>query len=154
MPLYEVLRIDDAAMLGRLFRDRIVLIGETQPYSDRIDVPVNVAGWEPQRPDSPGVAVHAQTLRTALLGTAPQEAGRPLTVLLVLLAAAPFLGRGPALGLALAAIGTLAFMGAGLVGLRQGLYVPIGAPLVTLLLAAAALWGAGRWHSRNIQHSG
>jgi len=154
VPLHEVLALDDPALLGRLFRDRIVFIGEAQPYSDRIEVPLNVAGWEPPHGDAPGVAVHAQTLRTALHEGAPQEALRPLTVLLVLFAASPFLARRPALGLAVAAIGAVVLMGGALLALHAGLFVPIGAPLVTLVLAWAALAAASRKRSRNIQHSG
>ncbi|HUL96306.1 MAG TPA: CHASE2 domain-containing protein [Usitatibacter sp.] len=151
--MYDVLRAEDLDVLKRLFRDRIVFIGETQPFSDRIEVPVNVAGWEPSRGDSPGVAVHAQTLRTALMGHAAQEALRPLTALLVLLAAAPFLAHRPALGLAVAAVGALALLAGAMAALRGGLYVPVGAPLVTLGVAWAALAAPRRRGSRNIQHS-
>jgi CHASE2 domain-containing sensor protein len=154
VPLHEVLAIEDPALLRLLFRGRIVFIGETQPYSDRIEVPLNVAGWEPQHADAPGVAVHAQTLRTALHEAAPQEALRPFTVLLVLFAATPFLVRRTSIGLALAAIVALALMGGALGALRGGLFVPIGAPLATLALAWVALAVAGWRRSLNIQHSG
>jgi len=32
-----VLEAPDGTLLGKLFRDRIVLIGEVQPYSDRVE---------------------------------------------------------------------------------------------------------------------
>ena len=84
VPLKNVLEMKDAALLERLLRDRIVFIGETQPFGDRVAVPVNLAGWEGGGGDSPAVVVHAQALRTAMLGAAPSQASRPLIVLLSL----------------------------------------------------------------------
>ncbi len=87
--LRDVLAAKDLESLQALFRDRIVLIGNTQPFVDRLRVPFNLAGWEKPAGDSPAVVVHAQTLRTAMLGAAPQEASRPLAAILALLACAP-----------------------------------------------------------------
>ncbi len=78
---YDVLSQPDPTLLSQLFRNRIVLLGEVQPYMDRIAVPVNLAAWEGAGRDSPGVVVHAQTLRTALGGAAPQEVLRPVTMI-------------------------------------------------------------------------
>jgi CHASE2 domain-containing sensor protein len=156
--LYDVLTLSDPALLSQLFRNRIVLIGETQPYSDRVAVPINLAAWELPRRDSPGVVVHAQTLRTALGGDAPQEAIRPVTVILVLLAGFPFLFRNWRWALVAAVLGVAAACAGALFSLRSGLFVPISAPLLTLVLA-----GVGRAllalrtipaPASNIQHSG
>ena len=158
VPLKTVLETRDGERLSRLFRDRIVLIGETQPYSDRIDVPVNLAGWEEGGRDSPAIVVHAQSLRTSLLNAAPREASRPLSVLLVAIASLLFLVRDWRVALAsLALAAALAFAGA-LFALRGGLFVPVAAALVTLVLAcvarALATWFAYRTSGRpNIPHS-
>jgi CHASE2 domain-containing sensor protein len=160
VPLKNVLEMQDLALLQRLFRDRIVLIGETQPFSDRVAVPVNVAGWEPAAPDSPGVVVHAQTLRTALLGAAPREASRPLTVLLLSAAAFLFLIRDWRMALATAVLAAVCAFAGALFALRSGLYLPITAALATLLLAfGARAVESARARRRappapNIQHSG
>jgi CHASE2 domain-containing sensor protein len=161
VPLKDVLEMRDPGIMEKLFRDRIVLIGETQPYGDRIATPLNLASWEPAERDSPGVVVHAQTLRTALLDRAPQEASRPLVVLMLSAAALLFLMRDwrlAAAALALAAVGSFA---AALVALRGGVFLPVGSILVTLALAwaarALAAWRGARRRTRpapNIQHSG
>lgn len=132
---YDVLTQADPALMSQLFRNRIVMIGEVQPYMDRIAVPVNLAAWEGERRDSPGVVVHAQTLRTALTGAAPQEALRPVTAILVLLAALPFLLRDWRLALAACALGAAALAGGAFYALSSGLFIPICAALLTVLLA-------------------
>src|SRR5512140_675785 len=70
----DVLAMRDPDRARALFRDRIVLIGDAQRSTDRIAVPFNLASWEPAGRDSPGIVVHAQALRTALPGAAPEEA--------------------------------------------------------------------------------
>jgi hypothetical protein len=135
VPLYDVLTLSDPAMLSQLFRNRIVLIGETQPYTDRIAVPINLAAWEPPGRDSPGVVVHAQTLRTAIGGDAPQEAVRPVTMILVLVCALPFLIRDWRLALPGVVLGAIALSAGAVYSLHSGLFVPISAGLLTLALA-------------------
>ncbi|MGZ5035485.1 MAG: CHASE2 domain-containing protein [Usitatibacter sp.] len=158
--LKAVLEAKDSEMAARLFRDRIVLIGETQPYSDRIDVPVNLAAWEePHAPTSPGIVVHAQSLRTALLDAAPREASRPLAVLLLSAAALLFLVRDWRLAAAACALAAVVTFAGAVFALRGGLYVPVAAPLATLLLAfALRAFGAlrrqgGTRAAPNIRHS-
>ena len=80
VPLKNVLEMKDAALMAQLFRDRVVLIGETQPFGDRVAVPVNLAGWEGAARDSPAIVVHALTLRTALLGARTRWLKRPRRV--------------------------------------------------------------------------
>jgi len=133
--LRDVLAAPNVETLAALFRDRIVLVGNTQQYVDRLRVPLNLAGWETAAHDSPGVVVHAQTLRTAMLGAAPREASRPLAILLTLAACLPLAIRRRTLALAAAVLGMGAFMAAALAVLHAGLYVPIAAPLATLAVA-------------------
>ncbi|HEY2629158.1 MAG TPA: CHASE2 domain-containing protein [Usitatibacter sp.] len=155
--LYDVLTQPDPALMLQLFRNRIVMIGEVQPYMDRIAVPINLAAWEGAGRDSPGVVVHAQTLRTALGGAAPQEALRPVTMILVLLAATPFLLRTWKVALAASVAGVAAVSGGALYSLHSGLFVPVAAVLLTLVLAGMArLFLALRTkpaRAPNIQHS-
>src|SRR5258707_2131289 len=128
----------DSTTLELAVRDRIVLVGETQPFSDRIPVPVNLAGWEPAAPDSPAIVVHAAALRTALLAGAPSEASRPMVVLLLSVAALVFLVRGLGIALAAALLSAIVAVAASLLALRGGLVLPVASIFVTLALA----WGA------------
>jgi CHASE2 domain-containing sensor protein len=138
VPLATVQASSDTRALERLFRDRVVLIGEAQAFTDRIDVPINLAAWEGDTRTSPGVVVHAQTLRTALAGAAPQEASRPLVLILLSLAALVFLVRRARFAtLAALAIAVAACVVA-LVALRGGLFLPVTPVLFTLMLAAGA----------------
>ena len=138
VPLRNVLEMRDPALLDSLLRDRIVLIGETQPFGDRVAVPVNLAGWEGAAHDSPAVVVHALSLRTALLGAAPAEASRPLIVLLLSLGALVFLVRDWRAGLAAAALASIAAVAAALFCLRGGLFLPVASLLFTVWLAWVA----------------
>jgi hypothetical protein len=138
IPFHEVLAMRDAERVRSLFRDRIVLIGEASRHSDRIAVPLNLAGWEPLGPDSPGIVLHAQALRTAMLGAAPREAPRPAAVLLLAVAALLALVRRLGLALAAAILGALALFALGAASLHAGVFLPIGAPLATLVAALAA----------------
>ena len=138
VPLKTVLASEDGRGLERLLRDRVVLIGDVPAYGDRLDVPINLAAWEGDARSSPSIVVHAQTLRTALAGAAPQEASRPLVLVLLSLSALVFLVRRPRIaGIAAAAIAvTLCVLA--LATLRGGLFLPVTPILFTLALAAGA----------------
>ncbi|MBC8022779.1 MAG: CHASE2 domain-containing protein [Burkholderiales bacterium] len=145
--LKTVLETQDRAVIERLFRGRIVLIGETQPYSDRVAVPVNLAGWEPAANDSPAVVVHAQALRTALARAAPTEASRPLVMLLLAVAALLVLVSDWRHALGWAVLGTAVFLVGTVFLLRGGFYVaPSG--VLFALWSAAAFRGASAWRAR------
>jgi CHASE2 domain-containing sensor protein len=137
-PFHEVLAMRDAERVRTLFRDRIVLIGEASAHSDRIAVPINLAAWEPAAPDSPGIVLHAQALRTAMLGTAPAEAPRPAAVLLLALAALLVLVRDVRVAVAGAVLGAAGLFALGAASLHAGVYLPIGAALATLAAALAS----------------
>ena len=138
VPFGEVLAMRDADRARALFRDRIVLIGDAQRYADRIAVPFNMAAWEPAGGDTPGIVAHAQALRTALLGAAPAEAARPVSVLLVV-AAALLLGiRRPRLLAMAAVLGAAALAAVAVLALRGGTFVPTAAAFATLAAAVAA----------------
>lgn len=138
VPLQRVLEAADAATLDSLFRGRIVLLGEIQRFGNRIAVPANLAGWESEASDTPSVVVQAQSIRTALLQAAPQEASKAPIALLVSLAALLVLVRDPRLALVTGALAALAVFVVATLALRGGLYLPVAAALVTLGLAWAA----------------
>jgi adenylate cyclase len=138
VPLKNLLAMSDERLLEGLFRDRIVLIGEAQAYTDRIDVPVNYAGWEGEVRNSPGIVVHAQTLRTALAGAAPQDASRPAIILLLTLAALVFLVREPRMAALAAALMAVGVVVAAVLMLRGGLFLPACAAIFTAALALGA----------------
>ena len=142
-----VLESQDNALVGRLMRGRIVLIGETQPYSDRVAVPVNLAGWEPPSGDSPAIAVHAQALRTALARAAPEDASRPMLVVLLTIAALLVLVRDWRHSLAWAILATAALLAAGVASLRGGIALAPSA-VIFALWTAVALRGFGAWRRR------
>lgn len=148
VPLKQVLETQDTQLLEKLFRDRIVMIGETQPYSDRIAVPVNFAGWEAGRAGSPGVVVHAQSLRTALLNAAPEQVSRPAILVLVTLAALVVLMRDWRLALLTAILGALGFFVAGVLALRGGVFLPTSAGFATLAAAWASSTTFNVWRER------
>ena len=146
VPLRELLENPSPQRLEKLFRDRIVLVGDVQRFGDRIAVPVNLAGWEEGGNSSPSVVVQAQSLRSALHG-AVDEVSRPSIILLVAAAAAvAFLRRGPWVWL-WAFPGTLALFTFTLFALHRGTYVPLAAALATLVFAAATR-SAGGWRWR------
>jgi adenylate cyclase len=143
----KLLETRDLAWLEARFRDRIVLIGEAQRVRDRIEVPVNPAGWEGGGHDAPGIAVHAQSLRTALLDAAPQPTSRPFGVVLVTLCALVVLPRGRRLAAGFAAGGAILLVALSLVVLRGGWVMPISGGLFTLALAALSRT-AWSWRTR------
>jgi adenylate cyclase len=143
VPLRDVLATRDPQYLRRLFRDRIVLLGDVRP-ADRVAASVNLAGWESGGKLTPAIVVHAQSLRTALAG-APVEAGRPLSVLLLTIAALVALMRDWRLALATAVLaGVVSFAGATF-ALRSGMHVGIVAAWATLAIGVLGC----RWLNRN-----
>ncbi|HUP98350.1 MAG TPA: CHASE2 domain-containing protein [Usitatibacter sp.] len=148
VPLKNLLTMDEE-LARRLFRDRIVLIGEAQPYVGRLEVPMNLAAWESEARSSPGIVVHAQTLRTALAALAPQQATRPLVLILLSLAALVYLVRDARMTAVTALLAALAALVVAVAALRGGVAVPVSPILATLLVAVAAraLPGLGRRRS-------
>ena len=142
VPLRDVLATRDDEYLRKLFRDRIVMIGDVRA-GDRVAVPVNVAGWETETHSSPSVVVHAQSLRSAIT-SAPTEAARPLGVLLLTLAALVALVPDWRLTAVTAFLAGLGLLGMALLGLRGGTYIAAAPALVTLVLATAARFALGK----------
>ncbi|APV49165.1 hypothetical protein BWI17_05410 [Betaproteobacteria bacterium GR16-43] len=148
VPMIEVLKSNDAQYLEKLFKGRIVLIGETQRFSDRIAVPVNLAGWETTKYDAPGVVVHASALRTAMHGNPPEEVGKPFKIILVSLAALLFLMANWRLALITGGIAAAALIAGATFALHHGHVLDIGAALATLALAWAVRTAHDAWNAR------
>ncbi len=150
--LARVLEMKDPAGLARLFGDRIVLVGETQRFTDRIAQPVNLAGWEPPgRSDAPGVLAHAQALRTALHGT-PIEPAHPATLVFLLSACALLLAiRDWRLAFVAGALAATGLVAGSVMLLRGGTHLPIAAALLTVFLAVSSRAALDAFRHRRAQ---
>ena len=133
VPLRDVLSTRDETYLAQLFGKRIVMVGDVRP-ADRVEVPVNLAGWEEGGRTSPTVVVHAQSLRTALAG-APTEAARPLGVVLLTLAALVALVRDWRMAALSALLAAVALLAGAAAALRGGTHVAVAGALFTLAAA-------------------
>ena len=133
VPLHEVLTAGDTEYIGKLFRGRLVFLGDVRA-GERVAVPQNLAGWEGGGGPSPSAVVHAQALRTALAG-APQEAIRPLAVLLVTLAAFVALVKDWRMALVTAFLVAVGLLAAATAALRAGTFIGLAAPIVTAFAA-------------------
>lgn len=142
VPLHEVLAARDEDYLRKLFRDRIVLIGDVRS-SDRVAVSLDLSGWEASGRSAPSVVVHAQSLRTAMAG-APVEAAQPLAVVLVALATLVGAVRKRRLAAATALLAGIGFFVLAVVALRGGAHFGIASALLTLVAAAVG----GPWLRR------
>jgi len=149
--LKSVLEAQDQAARDRWFRGRIVLVGEVQPYSDRVPVPVNLAGWETGTRESPAIVVHAQALRTALARSAPADASRAVILLLITAAAFLVLVKDWRIAAAWGVLGTVMVFAGVFFALRGGLF--IGPSAVVFAVWAAVLFrGVGAWRARRNVH--
>ncbi len=148
VPFHEILETQDATYLARLFGDRIVLIGETQRFADRIAVPVNLAGWEAGGRDSPGVVAHAAALRSALHGKPPTEAAKPVTLLLVTVVALLALMRDWRLSLITGILAVGALLALATYALHSGLAIEIAPALFTLVVAWMSRTAFEAWKER------
>lgn len=130
-PLQEVL---SGVIPVQAFRDRIVLIGLTTPYVDKLQTPYNR-----DRPTS-GVYLHAAAISNLLEGNALYRPGQGFWVLLLLLG-------GPALscwitdwrfeyrmGIWLVLMGL--WSGLGLLLFHQAIWIPIATPLLLISLTS------------------
>lgn len=140
--IHDVLTARDDKYLEKLFRDRVAFIGDVR-QADRVEVPVNLAGWDLGGRLTPSVVVHAQSLRTALAG-APTEGSRPLSVLILTLAALVALVKETRMALATALLASIVGIAATTFALRANLYVGVSAAIFTLFAAALA----SRWIGR------
>ncbi len=143
IPARKLLEIRDDKALERLFRDRIVFIAPVSGPGDRVRQPVAMAGWEPPTPAPPAVLAHAQTLRTLLHGRPLRAVPLPLLAIAIGAAALLSLVAAP-LALTAMALAAAGAATAALAALWSGWYVPMAAPMATLLAALLSSWASRR----------
>jgi len=127
----------DPGKLRAAFRGKPVLLGNVLRYDDRLRAAVPLSAWEPARRRVPSVMLHAQVLRSMINGGLIRPAGQPLQWALLIAAALLWFGRDwlKAVALALFLAGAVAL---GLALLQKGVYLQLGAALLTAVLAYAA----------------
>ena len=142
LPFHQVAawqRTGNRQALVEAFQGKVVLVGGVLPREDRHPMAVNLAGWERDFGEAPGLVFHAQVLRGLLGKGLIQEvppAGR-WAFSLALVLAFWALGKRPLLGLG-ALAGTGLLLGAGfVVGLGRGVYLPVLAPTGAALIGLA-----------------
>jgi CHASE2 domain-containing sensor protein len=138
VPMAQVLEMNDAKALGRLFGGQIVFVAGTQAAAERIMQPLNLAAWERPGHDAPLVLAHAQALRTALHGRPIESANPAVAVVLISLAALVFLAGPWRPALVCSALAGLTLLAISWLALRAGLQVPVAAALATAAVAAGA----------------
>ena len=147
VPFHQVAswqRSGDLASLRTLFENRVVLVGSVLPQEDRHPMAVNLAGWETDYGEAPGLIFHAQILRCLLGRGLIQEVPTGWVWMVSLGLAFGFwrLGRRLLLGSACLAAVWVLLAGAFLGGLGHGWYLP---PLALAGSGLAALAGRTAW---------
>jgi class 3 adenylate cyclase/CHASE2 domain-containing sensor protein len=139
IPLQDVLDWQAAAdtdKLQRAFKGKVVLLGGVFRFEDRLAVPVNLAAWDTQSANMPGVLLHAQVLRNLLNDGLIRPVPQWLLVLLCLLTTTLwFCSARPVIAAAAIAGGSVIVLGASTWILTRGWYLPAAAILITLILA-------------------
>lgn len=133
LPFHQVAawqRAGNRQALATAFHGKVVLVGSVLPQEDRHPMAVNLAGWERDFGEGPGLVFQAQVLRgllgKGLIHEAPPVARWALSLVLAL--ASWGLGRRPRAGLVLLAAMTLLLGVALPMGLGRGLFLPVLAP--------------------------
>jgi class 3 adenylate cyclase/CHASE2 domain-containing sensor protein len=134
----------DAAQLARVFHNKPVLLGVVLPFSDRMQLPVALAAWEPENRRLPGVLIHAQTLRSMLNRGAIATLPPALLLVLALLPAAFWWGRSAWPKVAALAVFSLGLLAVSTLRLWQGQYLP---PVDALGMAWLAFTGRAAFDS-------
>jgi len=139
VPLHRVLEwhaANDRQALERAFRGKPVFLGTVLPFTDRQLAPVQLASWEHDALDTPGVLLHAQALRNLLGNGLIQSVPRAIVAALAIGAALLwFVSASTSLIVAgLAAIAVVLYGGSTWL-LTQGWFAPVSAPLLTAALA-------------------
>lgn len=110
--------------LARTFRNKPVLLGVILPFSDRLQLPVSLAAWEPENRRLPGVLIHAQTLRSMLNRGTITTIQPSLLLVLALLPVVFWWGRSAWLKVAVLVGFSLGILVVSTLRLWQGQYFP------------------------------
>ncbi|OGA33796.1 MAG: hypothetical protein A3F75_09220 [Betaproteobacteria bacterium RIFCSPLOWO2_12_FULL_64_23] len=139
IPLQDVLEwhaAGDADKLQRAFSGKVILLGGVFRFEDRIAVPVNLAAWDPQAVNMPGLLLHAQALRNLLNDGLIRPVPQWLLLVLCLLAATLWFCSGrPALAVTAMVGSSILVFGTSTWLLTRGWYLPTAGILITLILA-------------------
>ena len=139
IPLQSVLQWHDAgdkSALERAFAGKAVLLGSTLKFEDRLEAPVNLAGWDPQAANAPGVLLHAQALRNLLNDGLIQPVAPWIPLVAALAAALLWLwAPPPAAALALLAAVWIACVAASTLALAKGVELPVINVMLVSLIA-------------------
>jgi class 3 adenylate cyclase/CHASE2 domain-containing sensor protein len=145
VPLEDVLAwsaAGDAAKLDRAFKGRVVLVGGTFRFEDRLAAPVNLAAWEPDATNVPGVLLHAQVLRNLLNDGLIAPISPWIMMALCLVLTTLWLASEDEMVAAGIVVGGSAIAGvASTWVLTRGMYVPLVPIIATITVAAGARAG-------------
>jgi class 3 adenylate cyclase len=136
VPLHTLLaawRSGSIATFRQSFAGRVVLVGPLFEFEDRKLQPMNLAQWEPEQSDAPGLLLHAQALRSilgpGLIHEAPAAASLALALACALVWFVPFK---PLRALAIPIAGTAALLALALVLLDHRLHLALALPIFAL----------------------
>lgn len=149
VPFHQVTqwrRTGDVAALRAAFENRVVLVGSVLPQEDRHPMAFNLASWEADYGEAPGLTFQAQVLRCLLGRGLIREVPAGWVWALSLTMAFGFwrLGRRGLLGFAGLGTAWALLAGAFFLGLEHGWFLPLLAPAGAGLAALAGrmTWGA------------
>ena len=129
---------NDAQSLSRAFKGKPVLLGVIDRFNDRTATPVQLAAWEIDARDMPGVLINAQALRGMLDGGLVQRVQQAWIVVLAAAAAcAWFISSGAIAVVLLAVFLAGASFGVSTWMLAQGWFVPVTPVILAACLGLA-----------------
>ena len=147
VPLTQVLawaEQGNTEQLARTFHNKPVLLGVILPFSDRLQLPVPIAAWEPENKRLPGVLIHAQTLRSMLNRGTVTTMPSGLLLVIALLPALFWWGRSVSKKLFFIVFFSVSLVALSTLRLWQGQYLP---PVDALGLAWIAFLGRAGFDS-------
>ena len=139
IPLHKALELADLGQQDlneRTFRNKVVMLGTVLPFADRQRLPVQLAAWDRDAYDTPGVLLQAQTLRNILDGNLIQPLPRALAASLTAAMALLWFVAGSTATVIAVLGAVMAVLLAGATGLvTQGWFLPVTGPMMTAILA-------------------
>ena len=140
VPFHKVLEwVDhgDDEQLQRTFAGKPVLLGMVLPFEDRINLPVELAAWEPENRHLSSVVWQAQALRSMLVRGLIKESNRDFVLALSLLAALLWFVRLHWYKFVALVIFPVLLLAYSTWQLSEAVYLPVGGILLSGLFAFA-----------------
>ena len=132
----------DAAKLRDLFGGKVILLGGTYKFEDHHSAPVNLAAWDPDARNVPGVLLHAQALRSLLNDRLIQPVAPIVPLVLALAAALAWLwAPRPAVAWIVLAAIWIACVAGSTYALARGFELPVAGIMLTAFLAIGGRQG-------------